>query len=858
MNELNIKNGLIVDGGLTATTISATTYINLPTSVDIYVTGGTYSNGTARFTNNTGGTFNVSGFNASNPSAIPHTTASGTDTYIATVSGVTGYTDGDAYLVRFTNGNTTDCTLNINSIGAINLYRNNDGKLLGGDIQNNGEMICIYNSSLNVFQCVGISPNTLFAYVTNDDSVTITKGQPVYAFSGTGDRMTVKRAKNTSDLTSAQTVGLVYSSSILPNQKGLIIIQGLLDGLNILPTSTWADGNPVYLGDTDGSITNIKPYAPNHLVYLGFVTTASNGSAGRMYVRIQNGYELDEIHNVVATGATYGDLIVYSASGANNLWVTSKTLTGTYKVNGNLNITGTTSSNSISATTISGGTLYGDGTNLTGTNTIVSNTVFVSKLGNDSTGSRTNMGKPFLTLEAALSAATSGDTIVVFPGSYTVTTTGTTGLAKDGVSWYFNPNTNVTKSTSGSLFVISGFTGSFNVLGYGNFTCNGSAGNVWQITGNRQNVNHTFEFDTATCTTTDTIRFNISGAGSYTYTTSINIRGRVCQSSGGRAIYSVFSYTSAYGLNQVINIDTIRSTNSNAIRLGDSYSVLSLTFNYCESTTTDAIWLDGMVQRVSINSGPYVAWGGSNRWAYVFGNTDGTYISSITINTAGLNAGVLNGSTNLNVSTGAGTVLQVNGFLRALTQAGGQVRGYSLGAVTISNGTLFAHHVESITMTGGLAYIDNQTNTFSGGGGVSISSGNIYIKQADVVYGNISITGGKLEVDRITFFSNNDGSYPGGLTMSSGTLRVNQYVKNLNTVLATGWALNISGGILITNNSPVFFVGNTGLGAIRHNGNFTWKLMGNVYLNTAIQATSGTITYQIGSAANVIVDANVA
>jgi hypothetical protein len=39
--------------------ISATTYQNLP--IDVFVTGGTYSNGTAIFTNNTGGTFNISG-----------------------------------------------------------------------------------------------------------------------------------------------------------------------------------------------------------------------------------------------------------------------------------------------------------------------------------------------------------------------------------------------------------------------------------------------------------------------------------------------------------------------------------------------------------------------------------------------------------------------------------------------------------------------------------------------------------------------------------------------------------------------------------------------------------------------------
>jgi hypothetical protein len=46
--------------GLTATSISATTYLGLPT--DIRVTGGTYANGTATFTNNTGGTFSVTGF----------------------------------------------------------------------------------------------------------------------------------------------------------------------------------------------------------------------------------------------------------------------------------------------------------------------------------------------------------------------------------------------------------------------------------------------------------------------------------------------------------------------------------------------------------------------------------------------------------------------------------------------------------------------------------------------------------------------------------------------------------------------------------------------------------------------------
>jgi hypothetical protein len=55
-----VNGNTIFTNGLTANIFSATTYENL--QLDINVTGGTYSDGTAVFTNNTGGTFNVSGF----------------------------------------------------------------------------------------------------------------------------------------------------------------------------------------------------------------------------------------------------------------------------------------------------------------------------------------------------------------------------------------------------------------------------------------------------------------------------------------------------------------------------------------------------------------------------------------------------------------------------------------------------------------------------------------------------------------------------------------------------------------------------------------------------------------------------
>jgi len=287
----------------------------IPTNLDDLadVNAPTPSNGQVLTYNSTSGDWEAS--TPSTGGGILHGTAAGTDTFTVTITGATPYADGDAYLIRFTNGNTTACTLNINGLGAVPLYRNNDGALIGGDIWAGAEMLCIYNSTTPSFQCIGTSSNSLFAYVTNAEaSTTMTKGQPVYAFGGTGDRLTVKLAYNPSDTTSAQTVGMVVSTSIAPNQKGIIIVAGQLDNLSTLPTSTFADGDAIYLGATAGSITNVKPSAPNHLVYLGIVTTASAGNAGRMYVRVQNGYELQELHNVVATAPANNDYLYYDSS----------------------------------------------------------------------------------------------------------------------------------------------------------------------------------------------------------------------------------------------------------------------------------------------------------------------------------------------------------------------------------------------------------------------------------------------------------------------------------------------------------------------------------------------------------------
>ena len=154
---------------------------------------------------------------------------------------------------------------------------------------------------------------SLVAYVTNAESVTITKGQAVYLFSAQGDRATVKLAYNTGDATSAKTLGIV-GEDIIANGTGFVVCQGVAYGLNL---SAFTAGDTLYLGSTAGAVTATKPYAPNHLVYIGIVEKA-NAGAGQLYVRVQNGYELDEIHDVQITSIADNQILRYDL--ATDLW----------------------------------------------------------------------------------------------------------------------------------------------------------------------------------------------------------------------------------------------------------------------------------------------------------------------------------------------------------------------------------------------------------------------------------------------------------------------------------------------------------------------------------------------------------
>jgi len=153
----------------------------------------------------------------------------------------------------------------------------------------------------------------------------ITIGQAVYVSGADGTNMLVAKASNTTEALSSKTLGLLLTSGVT-NNKRQVITEGLFTGLN---TSTATIGDPVWLGTNGDLIYGLanKPVAPAHLVYIGVVTRV-NSSNGEIFVHVQNGYELEELHNVLISSLADGDILKYDS--ASGLWKNLKETKANY------------------------------------------------------------------------------------------------------------------------------------------------------------------------------------------------------------------------------------------------------------------------------------------------------------------------------------------------------------------------------------------------------------------------------------------------------------------------------------------------------------------------------------------------
>jgi hypothetical protein len=144
-----------------------------------------------------------------------------------------------------------------------------------------------------------------------------------------GQRLAVVLAQANNDANSVDTLGIV-TETISDNQEGFITTSGLVNNINTtgsLQGETWLDGDVLYLdGTTAGKITNIKPTAPIHTIIIGYVVYA-HSTNGKIFVKVDNGYELDELHNVLISSPSNGQVLKYDSS--TSLWKNQSDSAGT-------------------------------------------------------------------------------------------------------------------------------------------------------------------------------------------------------------------------------------------------------------------------------------------------------------------------------------------------------------------------------------------------------------------------------------------------------------------------------------------------------------------------------------------------
>jgi len=360
--------------GLSANTISATTYQNLPVSgltagsnINISgsngnftisvtgVTGGTFTGGTV-----TGPTTFTSGLSANTISATTYqnlpisgltagsniSLTNNNNNYTIAVTGVT-----------FTGGTSTGGTVIISAITANTIYTDYIDFNTGATVAQSIGRINWDSGTGTLNVTVGDAGTGLIdlqvgqeeiVRVYNDEVTTLLKGEIVYVSGSQGNRPKVKRAIATSDGYSVTTLGMV-DRNISSGSEGYVTTFGVISNLNTLGLS---GGTPIWLSPTvAGGYTTTKPIAPYHTVLIGYVIRVS-ATVGSIFINISNGWELDELHDVRISASTEGDLLVRSSYSGSPVWINTKTLPGNYTISGNTTLIG-----NLSATTTQTNTL---------------------------------------------------------------------------------------------------------------------------------------------------------------------------------------------------------------------------------------------------------------------------------------------------------------------------------------------------------------------------------------------------------------------------------------------------------------------------------------------------------------------
>jgi hypothetical protein len=154
------------------------------------------------------------------------------------------------------------------------------------------------------------------ALVKNATGASIAKGKVVYINGAQGQRPTITLSDADTESTSSKTFGIT-SETIANGAEGFVTTFGVLRGVNTLGLT---QGAALWLSSTAGGYTTTVPPEPAHSVFIGYVVKAHETS-GEIFVNIQNGYELTELHGVtIESDESLTDNEVLAYDSATGLW----------------------------------------------------------------------------------------------------------------------------------------------------------------------------------------------------------------------------------------------------------------------------------------------------------------------------------------------------------------------------------------------------------------------------------------------------------------------------------------------------------------------------------------------------------
>ena len=169
-------------------------------------------------------------------------------------------------------------------------------------------------ATANVLVRIGESE---YAYVKASSA--ITKGQVCYHTGAVGASGVITAAPAPLALADPNQIVGIAAETIALNDFGLIQVSGTLRGFNTTGSSVgeaWADGDALYYNPAYvGSMTKVKPSAPDQKTYLGEVINAATAGSGSMSIRISPGSTLGGTDSNVQFGTlATNDLVQYNGT----------------------------------------------------------------------------------------------------------------------------------------------------------------------------------------------------------------------------------------------------------------------------------------------------------------------------------------------------------------------------------------------------------------------------------------------------------------------------------------------------------------------------------------------------------------